>query len=140
MNLVRRQALFAAAFAACVGGSTASDASEQPRPIALTSHDGVYAVEILTLRGACDRVYHWTISVAEGHITSPPDGFMQASGQINANGAVSLAFRRDEQIANVAGKVDGRTGSGTWTSATLQCGGSWSAARLGEARIEREAQ
>ena len=95
----------------------------------MTAHDGVYAVEIFTLRGSCDRVYHWTINVAAGRVTSPADGFMQASGQINQSGIVSLAFRRDEHIANVAGKVNGGTGSGTWSSPTLQCAGSWSAAR-----------
>jgi hypothetical protein len=132
MGRIRRQPFFAAALAAaCLGGSTASDGAQKPRTAALTNHDGVYSVEILTLRGACDRVYHWTISVAAGRITSPADGFMPAAGQINPRGVVSLAFRRDEQVANVAGKVDGRTGSGTWSSPTLQCAGSRSVARQG---------
>jgi hypothetical protein len=132
MGRIRRQSFFAAAVvAACLGGATASDGAQKPRPAAATAHDGVYAVEILTLRGGCDRVYRWTINVAAGRVTSPADGFMQASGQINRSGVVSLAFRRDEQFAKVAGRVDGRTGSGTWSSPTLQCAGSWSATRQG---------
>ncbi len=132
MGCIRRQRLFAAALAAaCFSGPARSDAGQEPHPDATTMHDGVYAVEILTLRGACDRVYHWTINIAEGRVTSPADGLMQASGQINAGGFVSVAFRRAEQVANVAGKVDGRIGSGTWSSATLQCAGSWRAARQG---------
>jgi hypothetical protein len=126
----RRQSFFAAALAAaCLGGPAASHGAQKPRQAALTTHDGVYSVEIFTLRGSCDRVYRWTINVAAGRVTSPADGFMQASGQINQSGVVSLAFRRDEQVANVAGKVNGGAGSGTWSSPTLQCAGSWRAAR-----------
>ena len=121
MGSIRRRPLFVAALAAaCLGGSTASDGAQKPRIAALTTHDGVYSVEILTLRGACDRVYHWKINVADGRITSPADGLMQASGEINAGGVVSVAFRRDEQVANVAGKVDGRSGSGTWSSPSMR--------------------
>jgi hypothetical protein len=132
MGSIRRRPLFVAALAAaCLGGPTVSDAGQESRSAAPTVHDGVYTVEILTLRGACDRVYHWKINVADGRITSPADGFMQASGEINAGGVVSVAFRRDEQVANVAGTVDGKIASGTWSSPTLQCGGSWRAARQG---------
>jgi hypothetical protein len=129
-SIRRRQSFFVAALAAaCLGGSTASDGAQKPRQTALTTHDGVYSVEIVTLRGSCDRVYRWTISVAAGRVTSPADGLMLASGQIDQRGVVALAFRRDEQVANAAGKVSGGTGSGTWTSPTLQCAGSWRAAR-----------
>lgn len=138
MGLGARQPLVAALAVASLGAATAGNAGSETRTAALTnhgstSHDGVYAVEIVTLRGACDHAYHWTISVESGRVSSPADGFMQASGQIDAGGAVNLAFRRDEQVANVAGRLQGRVGSGTWSSATLQCGGSWSAALAGSA-------
>jgi hypothetical protein len=133
MDCIRRQpaVAVAAVAAAFIAGLAMAQAAEQPRVAPPTSHDGVYAVEILTLRGTCDPVYHWTINVAAGRVTSPADGFMQASGQIDARGVVSLAFRRDEQVANVAGRVQGRRGSGIWSSATLQCAGSWSAVLQG---------
>ncbi len=132
MGGIRRRRLFAAVLAAaCLSGATASNAAHKTRAAALGRHDGVYAVDIFTEQGACDKVYHWTITVAAGRVSSPADGFMQASGQIYASGLVSLAFRRDDQVANVAGKVKGKTGSGTWSSSTLQCAGSWSAVRQG---------
>jgi hypothetical protein len=94
-------------------------------------HDGIYAVHIVTQQGICDKEYLWTITVSKGHVTSPADGFMQARGEINPSGVVSLAFLRDNQIANVAGKLNGKIGSGVWSSPTLQCAGLWSAYRQG---------
>jgi hypothetical protein len=93
------------------------------------SQDGVYALDIFTGRGGCDRVYHWTIAVLAGHIRSPVDGVMRASGEITVDGVVSLSFQSPAQIAFVAGKVRDGTGSGTWSSPTLHCAGSWSAVR-----------
>jgi hypothetical protein len=92
-------------------------------------HDGVYSVDIFTKQGACDKVYHWTISVFGGHISSPPDGLMKASGEISASGVVSIAFRRDNHVATVAGQVKEKAGWGTWSSSTLQCAGTWNAVR-----------
>jgi hypothetical protein len=128
MSCIRPRGLVAVALAAvCLSGP--SNAAQKPRSGAATSHDGVYAVEIVTQRGSCDRVYRWTISVAGGRISTPADALMQANGQINPRGIVSLSFRRDAQVATVSGRVEGRSGSGTWSPPTLQCAGSWRAAR-----------
>ena len=106
-----------------------ADAQQRPRYAIAASHDGVYAVDISTQQGGCDRVYHWTIIVSAGRVSSAADGFMQASGVITPSGGVSLAFRRDSQVANVAGQVRDKTGRGTWSSSTLQCSGTWGAVR-----------
>ncbi|MEJ0094018.1 MAG: hypothetical protein WDN46_11450 [Methylocella sp.] len=130
-NSCQRLLAAALATASCLIGITALDAQQRPRSVIARDHDGVYAVHVVTLQGMCDKDYHWTITVADGRVTSPADGFMQASGEISARGIVSLAFRRDNQIANVAGKLKGKTGSGSWSSPTMQCVGSWSAERQG---------
>ena len=106
-----------------------ADAQQRPRYAIAASHDGVYAVDISTQQGGCDRVYHWTIIVSAGQVRSAADGFMQASGVITPRGGVSLAFRRDSQVANVAGQVRDKAGWGTWSSSTLQCSGTWGAVR-----------
>lgn len=125
---------FAAALGACAflitSLSAPTGAAAQARRAA-GAHDGVYAVDIYTQQGACDRVYHWTITVASGQVSSPADGAMQASGRIAPNGAVSLAFRRDNQVATVAGKVKSGRASGRWSSPSLQCAGFWNAVRVG---------
>lgn len=120
---------FAAVLAAAVSIGAATAAMAQPQSTAGETHDGVYAVDIFTKQGGCDKVYHWTISVFGGHISSPPDGLMKASGEISASGVVSIAFRRDNHLATVAGQVREKAGWGTWSSSTLQCAGTWNAVR-----------
>lgn len=116
--------------AAALALAYAPIAAQAEKARGLVSHDGVYSVEVYTQSGACDRVYRWTINVAGGRVVSGGDGFMQASGRISENGAVSLAFRRDNQVANVTGRVKGGAASGAWSSPTMQCAGSWRAARI----------
>src|SRR3984893_8086366 len=89
------------------------------------NHDGIYAVDIVTRQGSCDRDYHWLIAVSGGRVSSPWDTPMEASGQISRRGIVHLAFERFGQVATVTGKLAMGSGSGTWSSTTMQCAGSW---------------
>lgn len=134
--------LFAAVFigSMCLDAMVGVNAQQRPRSAVSSSRDGVYAVAISTKAGYCDKVYHWTITVARGQITSPADGFMQASGQISPRGTVALAFRRDNQIATVTGRINDKVGSGIWSSSTLQCAGSWSAIRQSDAPLRAQLQ
>ncbi|MGH6793776.1 MAG: hypothetical protein ACREDD_05950 [Methylocella sp.] len=95
------------------------------------NHDGIYAVDIVTREGSCDKDYHWMISVSGGRISSAGDTPMVASGEISQRGIVDVAFRRFGQVATVIGKLAMGSGSGTWSSPSLQCGGSWRATRQG---------
>jgi hypothetical protein len=56
---------------------------------------------------------------------------MEASGQISRRGIVDLAFERFDQVGTATGKLAKGTGSGTWSSTTMRCTGSWRA--LGKA-------
>ncbi|HEY4849035.1 MAG TPA: hypothetical protein VIH87_14935 [Methylocella sp.] len=95
------------------------------------NHDGIYAVDIVTRQGSCDRDYHWLIAVSGGRVSSAGDTLMEASGTISRRGNVALAFERFGQIATVTGKLARGAGSGTWSSPTLLCAGSWRATRQG---------
>jgi hypothetical protein len=95
------------------------------------NHDGIYAVDIVTQQGSCDRGYHWLIAVSGGRISSAWDTPMEASGQISRRGIVHVAFERFGQVATVTGKVARGSGSGTWSSPTMLCAGSWRATRQG---------
>jgi len=95
------------------------------------NHDGIYAVHIVTRQGSCDRNYHWLIAVSGGRVSSAWDTPMEASGQISRRGIVHLAFERFGQVATVTGKLGMGSGSGTWSSTTMQCAGSWRATRRG---------
>lgn len=132
MKTVQLSRLFAAALAAasCLPGMAAAT-SQRKGGSGLDNHDGVYAVDVMTQQGSCDRNYRWTIAVSGGRVSSTGDALMQASGSIDHNGIVSLAFRRDNNIARASGRVKGSSGSGTWTSPSMQCAGSWRAMRQG---------
>ena len=125
----RRSFVVAVTAALSLSAVSVAIAQQSSQPPALGAHDGVYAVDIFTQHGGCDKVYHWTITVLGGHISSAADSFMKASGEITASGNVSIAFRRDNHVAAVGGQVREKTGWGTWSSSTLQCAGTWSAVR-----------
>jgi len=95
------------------------------------NHDGIYAINIVTQQGSCNRDYHWMIAVSGGRVSSAGDTPMEASGQINQRGIVDLAFQRFGQVATVTGTLAMGSGSGTWSSKTMQCAGSWRATRQG---------
>ncbi|MGH6843045.1 MAG: hypothetical protein ACREDV_13335 [Methylocella sp.] len=119
------------AAAALIGASAANAAHAQSGVTAGQNHDGIYAVNIVTRQGSCGRNYHWQIAVSGGKISSAWDAPMEASGQISPRGIVRLAFQRFGQVARVTGTLAKGAGSGTWSSPTLQCAGSWRATRQG---------
>ena len=125
-----RPAGYSRLFAATLIG-VASAAQAQGGFARRQNHVGVYAVDVVTRRGSCDRDYRWLIAVSGGRISSPWDTPMEASGQISRRGIVHLAFQRFGQVATVAGKLAMGSGSGTWSSPTMQCAGSWRATRQG---------
>ncbi|MCI0600902.1 MAG: hypothetical protein L0Y60_15545, partial [Beijerinckiaceae bacterium] len=86
---------------------------------------------VTTRAGDCSQDYRWTIMVSGGHVSSAGDTPMEASGQINSNGMVNLQFRRFGQFVKVTGHAAKGTGSGTWSSPTMQCSGSWQATKKG---------
>jgi hypothetical protein len=58
MNRIRLKRRLTAALtaAACLGAATGSSAQHRAAPAAAANHDGVYAVEIFTRQGFCDKV------------------------------------------------------------------------------------
>jgi hypothetical protein len=87
--------------------------------------------KVTTHRGDCTKHYKWMILVSGGRVSSVGGTPMDASGQISSRGVVALQFERFGQVAKVTGKVAKGFGSGTWSSPTLQCSGSWRATRRG---------
>jgi hypothetical protein len=114
-----------------MGAMTISAAQAQGRGAMRQNHDGIYAVDITTRQGRCDRDYHWLIAVSGGRVSSAGDMLMEASGRISRRGIVALAFERFGQVAMATGKLTRGAGSGAWSSPTMQCAGSWRATRQG---------
>ena len=130
MTPAKYSCLFAAML---IGAATinAANARSKAGSALRHNHDGIYAVHIVTRQGSCDRNYRWMIAVSGGRVSSAWDTPMEASGQISRGGSVHLAFQRFGQVATVTGKLGMGSGSGTWSSTTMQCAGSWRATRQG---------
>jgi hypothetical protein len=122
--------LFAAALISAAS-IHAANARSKVAPVMMYNHDGIYAVNIVTRQGSCDRYYRWLIAVSGGRVSSAGDTSIETSGQISQRGIVHLAFQRFGQVATATGKLAMRSGSGTWSSPTMQCAGSWRATRQG---------
>ncbi|MGH6820671.1 MAG: hypothetical protein ACREDU_07405 [Methylocella sp.] len=116
---------------ALIGAAAPTAAHAQSGVTAQQNHDGIYAVNIVTRQGSCDRNYHWMIVVSGGRVSSAGDTPMEASGKISPRGIVAVAFERLGEVATVTGKLARGAGSGTWSSTTMQCAGSWRATRQG---------
>lgn len=125
MTQARLLALAAATLASAAAGAAYAESGIAVRQ----NQDGVYAVDVTTQQGGCDRDYHWLISVSAGRVSSAGDSPVEASGQINPRGIVDLEFQRFGQVATAKGRLAKGSGSGTWSSPTMQCAGSWRAIR-----------
>jgi hypothetical protein len=93
--------------------------------------DGTYSVEITTTdgHGSCPKSYEGTLTIRDFRVVALSDPSATASGGIESDGTVSLAFRKDDQFANVGGKMGAGSGKGFWSSPTAYCGGLWHAER-----------
>jgi hypothetical protein len=119
------------AAAALIGAAAANAAHGEDSFETLQNRDGIYAVDIVTRQGSCDRDYHWLIAVSSGRVRSAGESLVEASGQISRGGIVNLAFHGFGQVATVTGRLAEGAGSGTWSSTTMQCAGSWRATLRG---------
>jgi hypothetical protein len=117
--------------AVLTGAASINAAHAEAASAATLTSDGIYAVDITTRQGECDKAYHWTISVSGGRVSSAGATPMAASGQISGGGTVEVAFRRFGHVATVSGRLASGSGSGTWSSPTMHCTGSWRAVRQG---------
>ncbi len=99
-------------------------AAPQPR------HDGTWSVRMVTDSGTCDSSYAYSIAIDKGNVrylSGPGDAPTAVSGQIGPNGVVDLDIRRSIARVDANGRLNGKTGSGTWQLAMLGCSGRWTA-------------
>jgi hypothetical protein len=123
-----RFCVFAALCAAFAAPATARLHHKKASP---PGFDGTYRVEITTTdgHGSCPASYAGTLTIHDFRIVALSDPAATASGGIESDGTISLAFRKDDQIANVGGQMRGDSGKGFWSSPTAYCGGLWRAER-----------
>jgi len=92
--------------------------------------DGTYRIDVTTEVGGCAPTVSGTVTIEDGLFISSDAGSVQAFGRIGADGVVSFAFHRGNDIAHVSGRLKGSRGAGAWSAPIQQCGGRWQATKL----------
>lgn len=94
--------------------------------------NGNWSVEVITQQGDCDKAYRYPVTIQNGQIRYGGPEQFNASGTVQANGAVSASISRGQDRANVTGTLSGKSGAGTWsTQGARTCSGRWSADKRG---------
>lgn len=91
-------------------------------------YDGQWAVEMVTVKGNCDRSLSWDVGVAANRIAQS-GAYGQATGAVDAHGRVRLMVVNGADRVSASGKLSGAAGGGVWISPTRACSGHWRAER-----------
>ncbi|WP_445501880.1 hypothetical protein [Microvirga sp. G4-2] len=121
MILAKRTAVALGLGLTMIGGALAAPGAK---------HDGIWSVQLATDSGTCDSSASYSIAVENGsvrYIPSPGSSPATVSGRIGPDGTVDLDIRRSIAKADASGRLNGKSGSGTWQLAMLGCSGRWTA-------------
>jgi hypothetical protein len=89
--------------------------------------DGVWSVVLTTESGACAQRRRVVVAVSEGRVTYAGEEQVTASGEVRPSGLVDVHFTYQGDRLDARGSVHRRIGSGSWSSPTMRCSGSWMA-------------
>jgi hypothetical protein len=121
MTFAKKSALALGLGVTLIGGAFAASSDR---------NDGTWSVRMVTDSGLCDRTYGYSIAIENGNVRyllAPGDSPTTVSGRIGPDGAVDLDIRRSIAKVDATGKLNGKSGSGTWTLGMLGCTGRWTA-------------
>jgi hypothetical protein len=97
-----------------------------PAAASSSPFDGSWSVKIVTSKGTCDSGATVPIRVTNGAIASDLS-IVKASGQVAANGALSVNVGSGLEHANGVGRLSDASGAGTWKGGL--CSGTWTASK-----------
>jgi hypothetical protein len=122
---------FRPACAAALAILSLSTVSASPTPLSAgkPSFDGAWSVLIVTEKGTCDRAYRYPVKIENGAVGYAGSASFTVSGKVDPKGAVTVTVARGSQSATGTGVMSGTDGIGTWTAASGECSGSWTAER-----------
>jgi hypothetical protein len=121
MNFGKRTAIMAGLGSTLIGGAVAATADR---------HDGTWSIRMVTDAGICDRSYDYSIAIENGsvrYLLAPGDSPTSVSGRIGPDGSVDLDIRRSIAKVDANGRLNGKSGAGTWKLGMLGCSGRWTA-------------
>ena len=108
---------------------SAVPATTAPMSAAKPNFDGAWSVLIVTEKGTCDRAYRYPVRISNGSVGYAGEASFNVSGQVGANGAVTVTVSRGSQSATGTGRMSSSDGTGRWATSGGECSGSWSAER-----------
>ena len=109
--------------------ASAVPSASAPIAAGKASFDGNWSVLIVTEKGTCDRAYRYPVRISRGSVGYAGEASFNVSGQVGANGAVTVTVSRGSQSASGSGRLSLTDGSGHWRTAGGECSGTWSAER-----------
>jgi hypothetical protein len=121
MTIAKRSAMALGFGLALVGGAFAASSER---------HDGTWSVRMVTDSGLCDRSYDYSIAIDNGNVRyllAPGDSPTTVSGRVGPDGSVDLDIRRSIAHVDANGRLNGKSGTGTWKLGMLGCTGRWTA-------------
>ena len=109
--------------------ASAMPAAPAPITAGKQSLDGNWSVLIVTEQGKCDRAYRYPVRISNGSVGYAGEASFNVSGNVGANGAVTVMVSKGNQSAKGTGQLSGNGGAGRWTAGSGECSGSWTAER-----------
>lgn len=93
------------------------------------SYNGTWSVELVTESGLCDARARYSVSVYEGAVKLVASSDKASlSGRVGEDGAVGINVTNGAASGAVTGRLQARSGGGTWKVSAL-CSGRWTATR-----------
>ncbi|MCJ2137154.1 hypothetical protein MKK69_24450 [Methylobacterium sp. J-026] len=94
-----------------------------------SSHNGTWAVELVTDSGLCSARYSYALAIREGQVQLVSGGAgARVNGHVSADGLVGLTVNNGTASGTGTGRLQGGSGAGTWKVSSL-CAGRWTARR-----------
>lgn len=94
-----------------------------------TPYDGEWSVVIVTSKGDCERAYRAPITISNGRFINVGVNLVDVSGNVRADGRISVRVSRGEKSAVGSGRLTPASGRGSWKGGA--CAGTWTAQRRG---------
>ena len=69
------------------------------------------------------------MKIENGSVGYAGTASFNVTGKVGANGAVTVTVSRGDKSATGTGRMSGTDGAGTWSAASGECSGTWTAER-----------
>src|SRR6267154_3381536 len=113
----------AALAALAILAASAAPAFAAPIAASKANFDGAWSVLIVTEKGTCDRAYRYPVRISNGSVGYAGEASFNVTGQVGANGAVTVTVSRGSQSASGSGRLSRADGTGHWRTAGGECSG-----------------